>query len=159
MRILGVDPGLATIGFAVIEIGKGKPMLLDVGVIKTSAKLSFATRLKEIHSDMTSLIKEYQPNIAAVEQLFFSKNITTGIQVAHARGVILLAIEEHGILYKEFTPSALKLALTGDGTASKAAMQKMLCLEMNLSSPPKPDDAADALALALCAASQLRSLR
>lgn len=156
MRILGLDPGLATIGFAILDVEKRQRTLLSYGVIKTAPHLSLAARLKEIHSDMGALLKKYQPTQVAVEQLFYSKNITTGISVSHARGVILLALEEAGLLYEEFTPSELKRALTGDGNADKKAMQKMLQLELQLKAPPKPDDAADALALALCLAAKLR---
>lgn len=156
MRILGIDPGFATIGFAILDHEGGQKTLIDVGVISTEAGLDFAQRLKEIYDDLNELIKEYQPDICSIEQIFYSKNVTTGIQVSHARGVILLALQENGIPLEEYSPSALKLALTGDGSADKKAMQKMVMLELGLNAPPKPDDAADALALALSLANELR---
>lgn len=154
MRILGIDPGLAIVGFAVIE---SRPLqLVDLGVIRTPAHTADPIRLNEIHKDMTAIIKECKPEIAIVEQLFFSKNVTTGIQVAQARGVILLALEEAGIQIQELSPSEMKARLTGDGRASKAAIQKMVQMELRLANWPKPDDAADALSLALCGAHGLQ---
>ena len=156
MIILGIDPGLATLGFAFIKKTDHGPKLLDVGMISTAAGLPQATRLKEIHDDLTELIQEYKPNYSCVEQLFFSKNVTTGMTVAEARGVALLALEQAGVHITEMAPNVMKLALTGNGHADKKAVQKMLCLELGLESPPQPDDAADALALALSLSGQLR---
>src|SRR3989338_4589013 len=156
MRILGIDPGLATTGFAVLEVQNRTKKLLITGVISTAKNLNLSERLKEIYEDVQALIKEYKPNTCAIEQIFFSKNITTGIQVSHARGVVLLALEQASVPYQEFSPSAMKRLLTGNGKADKKSIQKMLCLELNLKSIPKPDDAADALSLALCLSSTLR---
>ncbi len=156
MRILGIDPGLATVGFALIDVDQQKRKLVTLGVIKTHQRLSFSERLKEIYEDLKSLIHEHRPDVCSIEQIFFSKNVTTGIQVAHARGVILLALEEEGIKTYEFTPSEMKLALTGDGKADKHAIQKMVKLELDLKELPKPDDAADALSLALTLCCELR---
>ena len=156
MRILGIDPGLATTGFAVLEVQNRTKKLLITGVISTAKNLNLSERLKEIYEDVQALIKEYKPNTCAIEQIFFSKNITTGIQVSHARGVVLLALEQASVPYQEFSPSAMKRLLTGNGSADKKSIQKMLCLELNLKTIPKPDDAADALSLALCLSSTLR---
>jgi crossover junction endodeoxyribonuclease RuvC len=156
MRILGIDPGYGIIGFAILDVDGRKKTLSDCGVIRTPKNLDFPARLKEIHKDMQALLREYKPDTCSIEQVFFSKNVTTGIKVSQAVGVILLALHEAAIPIHEFSPSAMKAALTGDGRANKAAIQKMVKLELGLSSLPKPDDAADAVSLALTLASQLR---
>ncbi len=156
MRILGLDPGLATVGFAVLDVDGRNKRLLDVGVIRTSPQQNMSERLAEIYHDCTAILLDYKPDHCAIEQLFFSKNVTTGIQVAQARGVLLLALQEAGVPIREYGPSEMKLALTGDGRADKKAIQKMVLLELNLKSPPKPDDAADALSLALSLSCELR---
>ncbi|MBT4384906.1 crossover junction endodeoxyribonuclease RuvC [Candidatus Peregrinibacteria bacterium] len=156
MRIIGIDPGLAIVGFAIIDLERGKKTLIDVGVIRTAPELSISERLLEIYKDMEELLKEYKPEHCSIEQIFFSNNVSTAINVAQARGTILLALEKSKIKIREYSPSAMKLAMTGDGTADKKAIQKMLCLELNLDEPPKPDDAADALSLALTLATELR---
>jgi len=156
MRILGIDPGFGTIGFAILDVHRGERTLIDVGVIRTEPGREFGDRLIEIHKDMQELISHYKPDSVAIEKVYFSKNVTTGIQVSQAKGVILLAIAEAGIIPTQYSPSEMKAALTGDGKADKAAIQKMVMLEMGLSSPPKPDDAADALSLALTLSFELR---
>ncbi|MFA4815133.1 MAG: crossover junction endodeoxyribonuclease RuvC [Candidatus Gracilibacteria bacterium] len=156
MRILGIDPGLATTGFAVLDVEGHEKKLITVGVVNTPAKLPLGERLQEIYKDISSLLTEYKPKFCSIEQIFFSKNVTTGIQVSHARGVILLALYEHGIEVYEFSPSAMKLALTGNGRADKKSIQKMVKLELKLKEVPKPDDAADAVSLALTLAATLR---
>ena len=156
MRILGIDPGLATVGFAVLDTDGREKELISVGVIKTAAGTPDPIRLKEIYDDITALIHEYKPDSCAVEQIFFSKNVSTGIQVAQARGVIMLALENAALKIYEYTPSAMKLALTGDGNADKKAIQKMVCIELGLDEAPKPDDAANAVSLALSLSSELR---
>lgn len=150
MRIIGIDPGLATIGFAILDVDGGKRKLIDCGIIKTSPALSITERLCEIYKDMKALITEYKPNYCSIEQIFFSTNVSTAINVAQARGVILLAVEEAKIPIHEYSPSAMKRALTGDGRADKKAIKKMVKLELELDHAPKPDDAADAVSLALC---------
>ncbi|MFT7184447.1 MAG: crossover junction endodeoxyribonuclease RuvC [Oceanicoccus sp.] len=156
MRILGIDPGYGTIGFAILDIHQGKRTLVDVGVITTKPGTEFILRLKEIYEDMKALIEEYQPEQVAIEQVFFSKNVSTAIQVSEAKGVILLTVAQAGLPYKEYSPSQMKAAISGNGNADKAAIQKMVMLELGLSSPPKPDDAADALSLALTLSFELR---
>lgn len=157
MRILGIDPGLATVGFAVIEADeKGGKQLIEYGVISTKAGLEMGERLHEIYKDMQGVLREYKPEFCAIEQIFFSKNVTTGIQVSQARGVILLALQEAGLEVHEYNPTSIKASLTGDGSADKKAIQKMIMLELGLDSPPQPDDAADAVNLALTLCSELR---
>ncbi len=156
MRILGIDPGLATTGFAVLDVNGSQKKLITVGVIKTPAKLELGQRLQELYKDMNELLIEYKPKACSIEQIFFSKNVTTGIQVSHARGVIVMALYEHGVPLHEYSPSAMKKALTGDGRADKKAIQKMVKLELKLKDVPKPDDAADAVSLALTLAATLR---
>ena len=156
MRILGIDPGLATLGFAILEIVDDKKTLIEFGVIRTSPKKTKGERLEEIYQDISAVINEYKPKICCIEQIFFSKNVTTGISVSEARGVVLLALQEAQVPHREFSPSALKRNLTGDGRADKKAMQKMVMLELGLTEIPKPDDAADAISLALALSSELR---
>ncbi len=156
MRILGIDPGFGTIGFAILDIEDSSKHLVELGVIKTDKNAYFGERLKEIYTDMQNIIAKYKPQAVAIEKVFFSKNITTGIQVSEAKGVILLALAQAGLHPKEYSPSEMKAALTGDGKANKTAIQKMLKLELRLNEIPKPDDAADALSLALTLSFQLR---
>lgn len=156
MRILGLDPGLATVGFAILDIQDESKNLLEFGVITTHKDLPKAERLKEIHQDLSDIVRDYKPDLASVEQLFFSKNVSTGIAVAEARGVILLALQEAGCQIHEYSPSSMKRALTGNGKADKKAIQKLVMLELKLSELPRPDDAADAVSLALALAAELR---
>lgn len=149
VRILGVDPGFGRIGFGVIEKCKGECRLVCYGCIKTDAKKCFVERLDEMQSELKKIIKKYNPDRAAVEDLFFYKNITTAIKVGEARGVILLTLKQAGISIKEFTPLQVKQAITGYGKAEKFQIQKMLQLQFKLKKKISPDDAADALALAL----------
>ena len=158
MRILGIDPGYATIGFGVLEAEANKYRLLQCGVITTPAHTSLASRLDQIHQDLRQLIDAYQPDAAAVEELFFNTNITTGIAVAHARGVILLACQQTGLKIFEYTPLQVKQSVVGYGRAEKKQVMDMVRRLCNLKAPPKPDDAADAVALALCHARSATSL-
>lgn len=151
MVILGIDPGLATVGFGVIESVNGKLNCLDYGAIKTKAGLPLSERLSIIHSDFSELLKEFRPDLIGMEELFFVKNVTNGLKVAHARGVILQQIDEAKIRLVEFTPLQVKNNITGDGGAQKWQVQEMVKRLLNLKKIPKPDDAADALAVALCA--------
>ena len=158
MRILGIDPGIATIGFAVVETQRNQNKLLQCGVITTPAHTSLASRLEQIYSDMTQLLELFKPDAVSVEELFFNTNITTGIAVAHGRGVILLACQKAGVKIYEYTPLQVKQAVVGYGRAEKAQVMDMVRRICNLSAPPKPDDAADAVALALCHARSSTSL-
>ena len=149
MRILGIDPGSGIIGFGCIEIGKRTPKLIDAGVIRTTIGDEPAARLVELYDAMTELIADCQPNYASVEKLFFVQNITTGMAVSQARGVILLCLAQAGIPIAEYTPLQIKMAITGYGKAKKGDVQEMVRLQLGLSEIPKPDDCADALAAAL----------
>ena len=149
MVIVGFDPGLATLGYGAIKSDKGRIELIDYGVVLTPKNENLAVRLAMLEEGVKQVIDTYKPEEIAVEELFFAKNITTGINVAHARGVILLtAIKSCGRLY-EYTPLQIKQALTGYGRADKNQIQQMVKTFLRLPSVPKPDDAADALAVAI----------
>ena len=158
MRILGIDPGIATIGFGVVDSEDGKQRLVQCGVITTPAHTSLSSRLEQIYDDMTQLIELFRPNAVSVEELFFNTNITTGIAVAHGRGVILLACQKAGVRIYEYTPLQVKQAVTGYGLAEKRQVMEMVRKLCQLPAVPKPDDAADAVALALCHARSATSL-
>lgn len=150
MRILGIDPGTAITGFGVIDKNGQKLSLVTAGVVRTPTKQALPERLETIFNELTSLIKECQPEQIAVEQLYFAKNVTTAMSVSHARGVILLAARQAGLPIGEYTPLQVKQAITGYGRAEKAQMQAMVKNILGLQQIPKPDDAADALAVAIC---------
>ena len=150
MRIIGIDPGTATTGWAVVEEVKKNPRLIACGCINTSKFNSDAERLVEIGRDIGSLIKKYKPDEAAIEDLFFFKNLKTAITVAQARGVILYEIKKNGVSLSNYTPLQVKQALTGYGRAGKKQIQIMVKNILKLRSAPKPDDAADAVAIAIC---------
>ena len=155
MVILGLDPGYATIGYGVIEKTERGLFAIDYGVITTPAHETIAVRLAMIDEAMTAIMQKFKPECVAIEELFFNTNITTGIKVAHARGVMILnAVKECGRLYK-YTPLQIKQALTGNGRATKHQMEYMVKMALRLSAPPKPDDAADALAAAICHANMM----
>lgn len=151
MIILGLDPGLATMGYGVIEKQKNdNNIALDYGVVLTPKNESLPVRLAMLEEGVNKILNKYKPDEIAVEELFFVKNITTGIPVAHARGVMLLTcIKYCGKLY-EYTPNQIKMSLTGYGRADKIQMQQVVTSLLHLSKIPRPDDAADALAVALC---------
>lgn len=150
MIIFGIDPGFATTGYGVIEKIGNKYKVLDYGAIITKPGIDFSARLDIMYKEINQKFKEFSPDYVAMEELFFCKNITTGINVAHGRGVLLLAIAQLGKPFFEYTPLQVKQAITGYGKADKQQMQKMVQVLLNLDSIPKPDDAADALAIALC---------
>ena len=150
MRILGIDPGVATIGFGLVEADRGRQRLLRYGVITTPAGIPLSSRLWQISQDLSALVGQLRPDEAAVEELFFSKNITTGIAVAHGRGVILLELERAGIPVYEYTPMQVKQAVAGYGGADKRQVMLMTQRLLRMKEVPRPDDAADALALAIC---------
>ncbi|MBO4915785.1 MAG: crossover junction endodeoxyribonuclease RuvC [Oscillospiraceae bacterium] len=158
MRILGIDPGIATIGFGLIDADAGRTQLLKYGVITTEAGLPLAKRLLRIGSDMEELIAQCKPDVISVEELFFNNNITTGIAVAHGRGVILYSAEKCGVPLFEYTPSQVKQAVVGYGKAEKRQVMDMTRRLLKLKTVPRPDDAADALALAICHARSATSL-
>ncbi|MEJ7839590.1 MAG: crossover junction endodeoxyribonuclease RuvC [Thermomicrobiales bacterium] len=146
---LGIDPGTATLGYGVIA-GDTEPVAIDYGVIETSPDAAMAVRLRDIHAGVCELIERFHPTVVAVEQLFFARNVTTALTVGQARGVILLAAAQHDIVVTEYTPMQVKQAVVGYGAADKHQMQEMVRIILSLRSLPKPDDAADALAIALC---------
>ena len=150
MVILGIDPGVATIGFGLIRAERGKNTLLQYGVITTPPGIPLSQRLLQISRDMEQLIDVFKPDEIAVEELFFSKNITTGIAVAHGRGVILLEAERQGIPVFEYTPMQVKQSVVGYGKAEKKQVMLMTQRLLNMKEIPRPDDAADALAIAIC---------
>ena len=158
MRILGVDPGIATVGFAVLDAEKRSQRLLTCGVITTPAKTQLSSRLDQIYRDLNELIAQFHPEVMAVEELFFSNNITTGIAVAHARGIILCTAAKSGIPLYEYTPMQVKQAVVGYGLAEKRQVMDMVRRLLKLKAVPRPDDAADALALAICHARSATSL-
>ena len=157
MRILGIDPGIATIGFGLVEAERGQARMVTYGAVTTPAGLPLSRRLYQIDRDMEELIGKLKPDVMAVEELFFNTNLTTGIAVAHGRGVILCAAERCGVPLYEYTPGQVKLAVTGYGKAEKRQVMDMTKRLLHLRAVPRPDDAADALALALCHARSFTS--
>ena len=158
MRILGIDPGLATVGFAVVDSDRNKMKLVSCGVISTPAHTTLSSRLDRIYDDMAELISTFSPDVMSIEELFFNTNITTGISVAHSRGVILLAAYRAGVQTFEYTPLQVKQAVVGYGRAEKNQVIDMVRRILELPAAPKPDDAADAVALAICHARSSTSL-
>ena len=150
MTILGIDPGLAIVGWGVLDFDNNRFRTLAYGSINTPAGMETAERLANIHRDLTAIIDRYKPTEMAVEELFFTKNITTGIRVAEARGVILMTGREKGLTLAEYTPMQVKQAVVGYGGADKRQVISMVTRILNLPEPPKPDDTADALAIAIC---------
>ncbi len=150
MRILGIDPGYAIVGYGVIEAKNGLYRPVEYGAVTTRAGEDFGLRLKEIYEGMTELLCQHKPQAASVEKLYFTNNKTTGIGVAEARGVLLLALSQAGVPLFEYTPMQVKQAVTGYGKALKPQVQEMTRRLLKLPAIPKPDDTADALALAIC---------
>ena len=158
MRILGIDPGVAIVGFGVVDAYRGKQQLIKCGVIRTPANTQLSSRLDQIYRDMQEIIQTFRPDVMAVEELFFDKNVTTGIAVAHARGIILLSGYQAGLPIYEYTPMQVKQAVVGYGKAEKKQVMDMVRRLLKLQAAPKPDDAADAVAVALCHARSATSL-
>ena len=148
--ILGIDPGYAIVGYGVIEYQNNHFRVLDFGAITTKAHTDFNDRLLHIHAGLTNLIEIYRPEAMAIEKLFFNTNQKTAIDVAQARGVILLAARQHNVNIFEYTPLQVKQSVVGYGRAEKKQVQEMTKLILNLDAVPKPDDTADALAMAIC---------
>ncbi|MBU1130902.1 crossover junction endodeoxyribonuclease RuvC [Patescibacteria group bacterium] len=155
-KILGIDPGLADTGYGLIEKQSQNIKMIACGSIKTSSKDDFIKRLEKIHQELVKIIKKYKPQIAAVEQLFFCKNVKTALLVGQARGVCLMTIAEHRLPIYEYTPLQIKLALTSYGRADKQQVGQMVKVLLNLKNVPKPDDAADALAVAITCAHSIK---
>ena len=150
MRALGIDPGIAITGYGVVEETDGEVQAVTFGVIRTPAGQPMPLRLQSIYQGVSSLVAKYQVQVASVEELFFSSNVRTAMSVGQARGVALLALADAGLRVFEYTPMTVKQAVTGYGGADKAQMQEMVRLLLALAEPPRPDDAADALAVAIC---------
>lgn len=158
MRILGIDPGYGITGFGLIESDRGQNTLLHCGAITTPPNTDFSWRLEVIYNDMVELLRVSKPDAVAIEELFFGQNVTTGIGVAQARGVVLLAIQQAGLQVTAYKPMQVKQALVGYGNATKHQMMDMTKRLLHLNEMPKPDDAADAIAIALCHARSSTSL-
>jgi len=150
MRVLGIDPGIAITGYGLVEEVRGDLRPLVFGVIRTPANQPLPRRLQLIYRAVSDLAEEWEPEAAAVEELFFSRNVRTAMSVGQARGVALLALADAGLDVAEYTPLVIKQAVTGYGNADKAQMQEMVRLLLELAEVPRPDDAADALAVAIC---------
>ena len=149
MRIIGIDPGTGILGFGVIDVARGRMKLVTAGVITTPAHTPLPERLEEIYDGLTDIIAETKPQQMAIEKLFFSKNITTAISVAEARGVAMLTGQRAKLPIFEYTPNEIKQSVTGYGAAKKPQVQEMVRIQLGLTEGPKPDDCADALAAAL----------
>lgn len=154
MRILGIDPGTARTGYAIVDSVNHQLIVRDLGCITTEKHQTQAEKLVEISNSLTELLEMWKPQEVAIEKLFFAKNVTTAVTVAQARGVVLCAVEQRGLAHAEYTPKEIKLAVCGSGSADKKAVQKMVQLICNLKSIPQIDDAADAIAAAICHAQQ-----
>ena len=150
MRILGIDPGYGITGFGLVDAQRGQFRLLRCGAITTPPNTDFSWRLEVIYNDMRQLLEVTKPDVVAIEELFFGQNVTTGIGVAQSRGVILLAIRQAGLEVYSYKPMQVKQSLVGYGNATKHQMQDMTKRLLHLNAMPKPDDAADAIAIALC---------
>ena len=148
MRIIGIDPGLARVGYGIVDEIQGKKIMIDCGIIETKSTHKEEKRLLEISNDLDSIITKWNPNFAAVEKFFFYRSSTT-ISVVQARGVIIMTLGKHNLPIQEFPPMQIKLAVTGYGHSDKDEVSKSVMHELSITSPPKPDDAADALAIAL----------
>ena len=156
MIILGIDPGIAIVGYGIIEVRGNNYKAIDYGCITTDSKQLFPDRLKLVYDELTNIINKFKPDDYAVEELFFNKNVKTAIKVGQARGVEILAAVNLGLPVFEYTPLQIKQAVVGYGRAEKHQVQEMVKLLLNLKEIPKPDDVADALAIALCHGSCLK---
>lgn len=159
MIILGIDPGYAIVGYGVIRYEGGKMSVIDYGKITTEANIPLSKRLKLIYDSLTQLIETFKPDVVAVEELFFNSNVKTAIAVGHARGVIILAAANMNLKIAEYTPLQIKQAVVGYGRADKNQVQQMVKMFLGLDKVPKPDDTADALAVAICHAHSYRPKR
>ena len=150
MKIIGIDPGTGILGFGVIEVKRNTFSMITAGVITTPAHTPLDERLEDIFDGLTEIIAETKPDVMSIEKLFFAQNVTTAMSVSHARGVAMLTGRKAGLPIAEYTPLEIKQTLTGYGRADKKQMQEMVKVQLGLQSIPKPDDAADALAIAIC---------
>lgn len=155
MRIIGIDPGTAIVGFSILDNKNGETQLVDYGCIRTAAGLPQNERLQQIAKDIDTLIKKYKPEKAAIEKLYFKNNITTAMNVSEARGVIMQRLTEGGINPEEYTPLEIKTSVCGYGKADKKMVQEMVKIIFGMKKIPKPDDAADAIAAGICLCNSL----
>lgn len=149
MRVIGIDPGTGILGFGVVDVVQGKTTMVDAGVITTPTHTPLAIRLEDIYDNLREIIATTQPEVMAIEKLFFARNVTTAMSVAHARGVAMLVGQQAGLAIEEYTPLQIKQTLTGYGKADKKQVQEMVRLQLGLQTAPQPDDCADALAAAI----------
>lgn len=156
MFVLGIDPGLTRTGYGILRVGPGGPRVVGGGVLRTDHRHPMPDRLAELHEDLAALLAEHNPTVMALERVFIKKNITNAMSVARASGVAMLAAAQAGVPVREYTPTAVKLAVAGDGTASKEQVADLIVRRLGLKEAPKPADIADALAVALCHAQQSR---
>ncbi|MBF8280380.1 MAG: crossover junction endodeoxyribonuclease RuvC [Candidatus Magasanikbacteria bacterium] len=156
MKVLGIDPGFGRMGWAIVEIAGSGVRAIEFGCVETKSVMSFAERLLVLSDELRRLIKKFHPEVVAVEELFFAKNVKTAIQVAHGRGVIILAAAQAGLPIVEVKPAEVKQTIAGNGNADKKQVQKMVQIIFGLKAPLKSDDAADALAVALTGGSRAR---
>ncbi|HEY33049.1 MAG TPA: crossover junction endodeoxyribonuclease RuvC [Dehalococcoidia bacterium] len=155
MRVLGIDPGTVVIGYGVIDNDGGRTTLVDCGALSSSARLSIGERLSELYNQLSEIISRYRPDAVAVEQPFVAKNVNSALAIGKAQAIAILAAANRGIPTHEYTPAQIKRQVANYGTSSKEQVQKMVSLQLGLSEVPKPDDAADALATALCHLSEV----
>lgn len=154
MFVLGIDPGLTRTGYGVLRVGRGRPQVVAGGVLRTDPDRTMPERLAELHGDLVSLIHDHAPAVMALERVFIKKNLTNAMSVARASGVAMLAAAQAGLPVREYTPTAVKLAVAGDGSAGKEQVADLVVRRLGLSEAPEPADVADALAVALCHAQQ-----
>ncbi|PTM58320.1 crossover junction endodeoxyribonuclease RuvC [Desmospora activa] len=152
MRIMGIDPGIAIVGYGIVDRKGNQLKAVDYGSIQTPAHTPTATRLKQVYDASTELLQRHRPDVVAIEKLFFNRNVTTAFTVGQARGVVILAAEEAGAVITEYTPMEVKMAVAGYGGAQKRQIQEMVRVLLNLPEIPRPDDVADALGVAICEA-------
>lgn len=150
MLVLGIDPGTAITGYALVSEDRGQPSLVEAGVLRTTADTPVGQRLQAIYQGVVALARRFSPDASAVEEVFFSRNVRTALAVGHARGVVLLALADCGVPVAEYKPTEVKLTITGYGGADKAQVQEMVRLLLRLERQLEPDDAADAAAIAMC---------
>lgn len=158
MIVLGIDPGTAALGYGIVEATRGRLREVDHGCLETSPDTTLPERLLAIHALVDELLESHRPDVLAVERLFFSKNVQTAFGVGQARGVVLLAAAQHGVPVREATPNEVKSAIAGYGAADKEQVQRMVQMVLGMSERPRPDDAADALAIAVWAANTRTSV-
>ena len=159
MLILGVDPGIAIVGYGLIRYENNRFTPVDYGAIETKSTTPTVDRLIQVHEGLYEIVEKYHPDVAAIEELFFQHNQTTIINVAQARGALLMALARHQVPIFEYTPMQVKQAVTGYGRAEKAQIQAMMRMLLGLPAVPKPDDVADALAIAICHANSHKNLQ